>query len=362
MISGDVDAELRRLADDPSFPHRDAARHAIRFRAEGDVSDLVAIEDDPHPCAMTDVVFAMAGSKRTWLNWVPMPAEAICNVANEVGSRRAEGEDLGLVSLALSAAEPASAITASERVMGRVELGIGDFPAPDIRMPLRRGRYAIWRYDGTDPVPAVPAPSGAAIRVLHEVGGEPWSSPLSGYVQAEPLGALPLADLLGLLAHLPGPPDTPRWEYLAKSTPTYWYRLLQPWVCLGILRHAADEPWATSTRREVLLDLALGIEDWTADAALFALVTAAYRESELRAEVHQVVRARLNAAASAPRLVTIEESLAHLMLITPGCTADDRALATAVLARAAEAGEEDEDEQAPPPSKAEKRRWWQRRG
>ncbi|MEU4421334.1 hypothetical protein AB0F81_11970 [Actinoplanes sp. NPDC024001] len=359
MISGDADAELRRLADDPSFAHRDAARHAIRFRADGDVADLVAIEDDPHPCGMTDVVFALAGAKRTWLNWVPMPAEAICNVADEVGSRRAQGEDLGLVRLALSSAEPASAITASLRVMGEVELGIGEFPAPDIRLPLRRGRHTVWRYDGTDPVPAVPAPSADAVRVLHEVGGEPWASPISGHVQAAPLGALPLPDLLGLLAHLPGPPGTPRWEYLAQSTPTYWYRLLQPWVCLGLLRHREDEPWAASTRREVLLDLALGIEDWTADAALFALVTAAYREPELRSEVHAVVRARLDAAAAAPRQVTIEESLAHLMLITPGRTADDRALATAILARAAR---EDDDTAPAPPAPEPNRRWWQRRG
>jgi hypothetical protein len=94
MFSGDVDAELRRLADDPNFPHGDAARRAVRFRASGDVADLVAIRDDPHPCGMTEVVFAMAGSTRPWLNWVPMPSEAISNLANEIGGRRARGEQL----------------------------------------------------------------------------------------------------------------------------------------------------------------------------------------------------------------------------------------------------------------------------
>jgi hypothetical protein len=47
MVSGGVDADLRQMADDPGFPHRDAARHAIRFRASGDVADLVAVLDDP---------------------------------------------------------------------------------------------------------------------------------------------------------------------------------------------------------------------------------------------------------------------------------------------------------------------------
>jgi len=161
---------------------------------------------------------------------------------------------------------------------------------------------------------------------------------------------LPLQDLLGLLGHLPEPPDTPRWRHLATSTPTYWYRLMQPWVCLGILHHAGHEPWATSTRREVLVDLAFGVEDWVADAALFALVTAAYREPDLRPEVRHLVRARLDAAVAAKRLVTIEASLARLMLVTPGCGADDRAVATAALARAVP------DNGEPAPRK--KRRWW----
>ncbi len=346
MISGDADAELRQWADDPAFVHRDAAQHALRYRAAGDVADLVAVHDDPHPCGMTEVVFALAGSKRPWLNWVPMPIEAICNVADDFAGRRAQGEQLEVTGLGLSAAEPASAMTACRRIIGPVQIDIAEFPYPDIRLPMRPGRYAAWRYDGTEPLPAVPAPSAAAVQVMHQVAGEPWPSLLSAYLQATPLGELPLDDLLGLLAHLPGPPDTPRWQHLAKSTPTYWYRLMQPWVCLGILHHAKDEPWSTSTRRQVLVDLAFGVEDWVADAALFALVTAAYREPALREEVRQLVRARLDAAVAADRLVTIEESLAQLMLVTPGCRADDRAVAVEALARAVQ---DDDDEELLPP-------------
>jgi hypothetical protein len=123
-------------------------------------------------------------------------------------------------------------------------------------------------------------------------------------------------------------------------------------VCLGILHHAVDEHWATSTRREVLVDLAFGVEDWVVDAALFALVTAAYREPVLRDEVRRLVRARLDAAVAADRLVTIEESLADLMLVTPGCSLADRAVARKALAHAGQAA-------GPGPKK---RRWWRRRG
>jgi len=348
MFSGDPDADLRGLADDASFPHRDAARHAVRFRETGDIADLVAVLDDPHPCGMTEMLFAVAGSQRPWLNWVPMPTEALCNVANEVGRRRADGDELTLTGLAVSAAEPPSATTACRRIVGPVDIAIDEFPSPDIRVPIRSGRYKVWRYDGTRPVPAVAAPSAAAVEALHEVGGEPWPSPLAGYLKAEPLGRLPIDDLLGLLAHVPEAPDTPRWQHLARTTPTYWYRLAQPWVCLALLRHG-DEGL------EALADLAFGAEDWVSDAALFALVTTAYREPRRRAEVHDLVRARLDAAMAAQRVVTIEESLAQLMLITPGCTPGDRTLATAVLARDDEPADEDDAAPTPP-----KRRWWQR--
>src|SRR5688572_21823822 len=127
MFSGDVDAELRRLIDDPEFVHRDAARHAARFRATGDVADLVAVHDDPHPCGMTEILFAMAGAQRPWLNWVPMPGEAICNIANEIGRGRAQGDELVLSGLGLSAAEPASAMTACRRVAGPVTVTVDGF-------------------------------------------------------------------------------------------------------------------------------------------------------------------------------------------------------------------------------------------
>jgi hypothetical protein len=351
MVFEDPDAELQRLADDPEFAHRPAARHALAFREHGDVADLVAIHDDPHPCGMTEVVFAMACAQRPWLNWIPMPSEAVSNVAAQVGQRLAAGEDLRLGNLGLSAAEPASATRAFWKICGPAEIEISEFPEPDIRVPVRPGRFAVWRYDGELPVPNVPAPSARAVAVLRETGDEPWPSPIAGYVKARPLGELPLDDLLGLLVHQPDPPRTMRWDFLTKDNPPYWYRFLIPWVCLGLLHHAPDEPWETSTRRQVLTDLAFGVEDWVSDSALFALVTAAYREPALRPEVHALVRARLEAAMRASRLVTIEESLANLMLVTPGCTAEDRELARIALTRGAEP--EPEHPPAPP-----KRRWW----
>lgn len=150
MVRDDADVELRRLADDPEFQHRAAAMRALRYRTAGKAADLVAVHDDPHPCGMIEVLFALASAERPWLNWVPMPTEASANLADQMGARRARGQQIEVKRAALTVPEPPSAITACRRVVGPLPLLIQRFPSPDIRVPLRRGRYAVWRYDGTD--------------------------------------------------------------------------------------------------------------------------------------------------------------------------------------------------------------------
>jgi len=49
-----------------------------------------------------------------------------------------------------------------------------------------------------------------------------------------------------------------------------------------VLHHQADEPWLSSTRRHVLIDLARGVEDWTTDAASNAMVVAAWAAPNIR--------------------------------------------------------------------------------
>jgi hypothetical protein len=348
FLGDEADQKLRELTRDRQFPHRAAVGQAIRFRAGGDVADLVAVLDDPdHPCGMNQVLFALGGAQRLWLSLVPMPTERIAKAADHFAPRVTEGETMGRITLPV--AEPPSAIAAFRRIIGPRGIDVAEFPEPDVRRPIRSGRYRVWRYDGVDAVPAVAAPSAEAGRVLHQVGSEPWGSPFDALYQAGPLGGLSLDDLLGLLVHPPAAPAGPRWEFLGRDSPSYWFRFLQPWVCLGLLHHAADEPWESSVRREALIDLAFGVEDWVSDSALFALVAQAYVNPEFRPEAHRLVRDRLDAAvaAAAGRTVTIADSLARLMLVTPGCTTDDRAVARA-------AGAHDDAGTGP----ARRRRWW----
>ena len=140
---------------------------------------------------------------------------------------------------------------------------------------------------------------------------------------------MPIEDLLGLLTRPPDAPDGAFQKY-----PAIWVKCAQTWACLGILHHRPDEPWPSSTRRRILADIAYGIEDWTTETALYALVVAAWVDPAARTDVRDLVTGRFHTALQAyeQRPVTIIGSLASLALATPQMHPALRERARAVLA------------------------------
>ncbi|PZG23621.1 hypothetical protein C1I95_03140 [Micromonospora craterilacus] len=175
--------------------------------------------------------------------------------------------------------------------------------------------------------PTTPAPSAEAARRLRQLAHPAWPHPPAAYDTAVGLATLDLPDLLGLLAHPPETPQTALGRVLAGEDPALWVRCVQVWTCLGLLHHRTDEPWADSARRRVLVELAGGVE--VAEAALFALVTAAWVDPSVRSDVAQVVAERLTTVAEAARErpMPTAASLAHLALATPDLDPDTTALA-----------------------------------
>src|SRR5262249_10545670 len=88
----------------------------------------------------------------------------------------------------------------------------------------------------------------------------------------------------------------------------------------------------------VLVDLMRGVEDWATDAAMFALVTAAWADPAIRADVASLIGYRFvdGMKARQQREVTIIEPMACLVLATPDMNRDVAALARDFLKRAAE--------------------------
>lgn len=89
------------------------------------------------------------------------------------------------------------------------------------------------------------------------------------------------------------------------------------------------------------MDLLRGPEDWATDAAMNALVVAAWADPAVRDDVRGLVTQRFldGVAAYRERNVTIIGPMAHLVLATPGIHPEVRELAAVVIRR-----EEEQDE------------------
>ncbi|NUO57861.1 MAG: tetratricopeptide repeat protein [Hamadaea sp.] len=331
--AGRLDEALAVIEDamriDPTYDCAVHTAYRLRFQRDGDPQHLVALSDFVRTAPATshehtDLADCCQG--RTWLGFVAGPSASCINVLDQfpADQRDSEGE------IGISGLEPPSALAIFRREMPNVTVAVAGDPPPDMVQPLRPGRV-LWQYAGFRAEPAVPPPSARASALLAEVAAPSWPDPVSAYDHALPLGELPLSDLVGLLVY---PPPAP--ERMAGIPDGWWERSAQTFAALGILhcRELATTPGDTTAQRAVLAEIAYGIEDWTTEVALFALVVAAWLDPDCRDEVRELVGRRFLDAVEATqhRPVTILASLAALAQLTPGMVAEVTSLAREILA------------------------------
>ncbi|MEV6931096.1 tetratricopeptide repeat protein [Dactylosporangium sp. NPDC051485] len=348
-----LDTAMRRAPDYDCAVHT-AAR--LRFQRDRDVAHLVGLVDyaREHPATShehTDLDGACRG--RTWLSMVGGPAESVIRLLHQIdrGDRAMTG------TASVSALEVPSALAVVRRELPGLRLTIEGDPPAEMVGPQRPDGTVLWVYDGLLARPALAPPPQRARQVLDRIVSPVWANPVAAYDRALPLGQLGPGDLLSLLVHPPAGTD-PRFP------DGVWERAAQVYACLGLLHceqlRAGAAPGDTGRARALLTGIAFGVEDWTAEAALFALVVAAWLDPAGRAEVRGVVGGRFLEAVqqSRHRVVTIRESLAELVLITPDMVPEVSSLAREVLARHREHGATGA---AAPPAPPRRRRWFGRR-
>jgi tetratricopeptide (TPR) repeat protein len=322
------------LAVDPDHDCAYQVAGRLRFERDDDVAHLVDIADylrahPDQPHEHTDL--AAACGSHAWLGRIPSPSEACVNVMRQVLA--AEGPVTG-GTLRLSDLEPASALRVVSQTLPALSVTVDNVQAPDIRLPRRAGTVTVWDYEGTTASPAVTGPSAAATDAMAGLAQPRLGHPIEAYDRAVRLSSVSAEDLIALMVHPPAPPNNELGQWLSRTDPAWWVKSVQVWASLGLLHHRADEPWAASTRRRLLVDLAWGIEDWTTEAALFALVAAGWTDPAVRPDVAAVVAERLVdlAEVSRSRTVTIAWSVATLALRTPGLSDAAQELARAIVA------------------------------
>ncbi|MDI1459789.1 hypothetical protein QEZ54_02290 [Catellatospora sp. KI3] len=160
--------------------------------------------------------------------------------------------------------------------------------------------------------PALPVRGRRDLDALLDLG---WGPPPSRYDLAIRLSGLGADDLLAALHAAEGGDAAARRRQL--------------WCCLGLLHHRTGEPWPVSTRRRLLVELAFGAADRAAEAALYAMVTAAWVDPDCRADVAELVAARFDASPDGGGT-----TVAQLAFVTPGVDPAVRARIWTVCERA----------------------------
>lgn len=309
-------------------------------------------------------LIAEARRARSWIGGVPWPTEAVGRLLDHLlaGRRPSEAPYADAPTIAVTGLESPSPTAALRAWFPQLELEVGnarelaDAPKPldaDVRSVTGNGFGApLWTYQGANVTAAVAAPGQEAVRRLRAVAESGnWSDPLGAHDRAAALRGLSEADLLGLVAHIPLPGDE-SWLERWNAGPAYWARLAQAWACLGALHLDEEEPWFGSKRRNLLLRLLFGPEDWCVDAAAFALYVSALLHPDQRPDVAAAVGARYLHASLAlgRRPAELHLPLAHVLLACPDMDPQLIAYARGLLAwQRAVDREEEQDRVGPPP-------------
>lgn len=268
------------MVKDPSYDCAVHTAHRLRFLADGDPDHLVALADFIR--ATTDAShehldLQYCCEPLPWLGYLPPPAGSL-GTPPRTGPAPSDPDSAASDSAALDSAAP-------------------EPPRP------------------------------AAAREIAAMLSLGWAPPPMTYDLAVRLAAVPVDDLLAALAHPPLPAGAATVGPGVEEA-----HRLRVWCCLGLLHQRTGEPWPVSTRRRLLVELASGAPDGTPEAALYALVTAAWVDPSCRADVARLIEARLRAAPVTRHAGPVGRAVAvaQLAIVTPGMSAQARALARQV--------------------------------
>jgi len=331
----------RVLKKAPNHEKAAPAILALRYQLDEDVARLVALHDHlrRNPShGYAGYLLQQLCSDKPWLGRNDFAREATVEGVHVLMKTKEPGTE-ERVGIRLSGLEAPSSVLAARLVAPNFSVVHEKIHEPDPRLPTRPVAIQPWRFEETVPYPAVPEPTSKATDLARALATHHWGTPPALYDHAVALAGLPLDDLIGLLVHPPSPMDAPWPENLATLCPDLWLRAVQVIACTGIAHHRTDQPWPASARREALLDLLDGTEDWICEAAAMALVAVGWSHPETRADVGERVAARYLAAAQAgqTRRVEILDSL-ELLVKSCGWTSTGSAGSTASSASSASTG------------------------
>jgi len=160
-----------------------------------------------------------------------------------------------------------------------IEINVASVPVRDPRIPIAEVEHAIWKYEGTNPIPALPAPSlpvTEAIAALAEEPYDPWLNWTKASHLASLLGPGKALDILAVMVF---PPPLPVGRSALEWLPRVQLTAAQ---VLGQI----NTGWEMSVRRKMLLSVLYGPWDWSTVAAIRVLAWIARDERAYALDIH----------------------------------------------------------------------------
>ena len=265
----------------------------LRDRDPGTRLALLRLTEGAEPNPRARALCDQLDPPKRYVNRLPHPADASANALNAIFEEMFDNPAKhhgSTVRLRLSHVESPSVVAAFwlQLEMWGPQVGfdyqVDQIQTPDPRQPKAQVPYAVWRWDGTQPLPAIARAPEHVTRAIHGLASEPFAldvwTPLAETVARELGGSAAIPQLLGTLVFPPRPPGS-NWRVLA------WVQRAQVATALVIAHGDPHAPWAGSPRQQALYSLLYGPTDWTTGAAIIALGVLARRDPAIRAEITQ---------------------------------------------------------------------------
>jgi tetratricopeptide (TPR) repeat protein len=249
------EAWMLRLADAARAGNTRA--HALLFREHGRLDE----SGDASANVLRQV-------RATWVKEPPKPAGPGTEFKLTISTMEAPSNRLAFV-----------LEMAAFRQESQLKVSVTSTPSIDPRRPIKEVSHLLWRFEGTDPLPALPAPSPGVSARIAALAAEPYD-PYGNWAHAShvavEMGPGKLTELLAVMVH---PPALP-----AGSHALAWLPRVQ--LAAAQVLGQIDEGWERSQRRRALMSLLYGPWDWTTCAAIRVLAWIAREEPAHATDIH----------------------------------------------------------------------------
>jgi len=220
--------------------------------------------------------------------YLPEPDDALSNILRQLIDENTKSDSFSCATTYLEAPSNLLAFQTQFQKELKIDLSVENIPKPDPRVPLESSPWELWKFEGTDPYPALPKPSNDLYEPIIKIANDEYEFEKQWAMAsriAQEISSDRVQELLAIMIH---PPALP-----AGKTALEWLPRIQL-AAAQVISHL-DDGWEGSIRKKALYTVLFGPRDWATVAAIMALTHLAMENESISHNLNQAF-AKLAAA------------------------------------------------------------------